>query len=214
MVNLFFDTISPILKTILIDCMQAPEFNEFRLVGGTALSLQLGHRKSDDIDLFTDAPYRSVNFELLDNYLKKRYPYIDALDLPVAGGKSYYVGEDKQRCIKLDLYYTDKYIDGYTIKAGIRIATIEEIIAMKMDVILRGGRKKDFWDIHELTQFYSYNQMVELHTKRYPYSDHNEFSMRFTDFSKAEGDFTPICLKGKEWEIIKLDLIDFFHGVL
>jgi hypothetical protein len=33
---------------------------------------------------------------------------------------------------------------------NIRMATSEEITAMKIDVILRGGRKKDFWDVHEL----------------------------------------------------------------
>jgi predicted nucleotidyltransferase component of viral defense system len=30
------------------------------------------------------------------------------------------------------------------------MATVEEIIAMKLDVMQRGGRKKDFWDLHEL----------------------------------------------------------------
>lgn len=39
---------------------------DFRLVGGTALSLQLGHRMSVDIDLFTDAPYRSVDFTAIE----------------------------------------------------------------------------------------------------------------------------------------------------
>ena len=32
---------------------------------------------------------------------------------------------------------------------------MEEIIAMKIDVIFRGGRKKDFWNIHELKDDYS-----------------------------------------------------------
>lgn len=37
-----------LLKTL----MQADYFREFRLVGGTALALQIGHRKSLDLDLF------------------------------------------------------------------------------------------------------------------------------------------------------------------
>jgi hypothetical protein len=38
----------------LIQQLQAlPELGEFYLVGGTALALQLGHRNSIDIDLFT-----------------------------------------------------------------------------------------------------------------------------------------------------------------
>ena len=31
---------------------------------------------------------------------------------------------------------------------NIRMASENEIIAMKLDVVLRGGRKKDFWDLH------------------------------------------------------------------
>ena len=42
--------------------MHEKQFTPFRLVGGTSLSLQLGHRMSDDIDLFTDDPYDSFNF--------------------------------------------------------------------------------------------------------------------------------------------------------
>ena len=37
--------------------MELEELNSFRLVGGTSLSLQIGHRMSVDIDLFTDAVY-------------------------------------------------------------------------------------------------------------------------------------------------------------
>jgi predicted nucleotidyltransferase component of viral defense system len=92
----------------------------------------------------------------------------------------------------------------------IRLATVEEIIATKIDVISRGGRKKDFWDIHELKDDYSIEKMLALHKERYPYN-HNHMQIRssFSNFILADEDFHPICLKGKHWEIIKLDLIDF-----
>jgi hypothetical protein len=50
----YFNTVSPLLKTILENLMQAKEFESFRLVGGTALSLYYGHRMSEDIDLGSD----------------------------------------------------------------------------------------------------------------------------------------------------------------
>lgn len=52
MPQLYWNTISDILKEILLATMNAPEFDAFRLVGGTSLSLQIGHRMSVDIDLF------------------------------------------------------------------------------------------------------------------------------------------------------------------
>ena len=48
-------------------------FENFRLVGGTALSLQLGHRISVDIDLFSDDSYGSIDFEEIENFLKSNF---------------------------------------------------------------------------------------------------------------------------------------------
>lgn len=90
------------------------------------------------------------------------------------------------------------------------MATTEEIIAMKIEVISGGGRKKDFWDIHELMDDYSIEKMISLHEVRYPYGHDKEVIVNsFSDFEKADEDFDPICFKGKFWELIKLDLIDF-----
>ena len=80
--------------------------------------------------------------------------------------------------------YTDKFIDKTILIDGLRLASIEEIIAMKMDVILRTGRKKDFWDIHELKDNYSISEMIALHEKRYPYTHDREIlKQKFKDIS-------------------------------
>ena len=108
------------------------------------------------------------------------------------------------------MYYTDGFIDPINLTDGIRIASFADLIAMKVDVIQRGGRKKDFWDIHELMADYTLHDMVSFHRKRYPYNhDEQEILAQFRDFKKADEDFDPICFKGKIWEIIKLDILDF-----
>src|ERR1035437_2451116 len=202
--KLHFNTTSKQLLTILKTLMAAKEFNAFRLVGGTALSLYRGHRESVDIDLFSDAPYDSIDFGAIDSFLRKTYTYVDTNEYKVVGmGKSYYIGETKDNCVKLDLFYTDEFIQEIQLIDGIRLATVEEIIAMKINVISRGGRKKDFWDIHELKDDYTMEKMLILHEKRYPY-DHDQTHIRksFSDFKSADEDFEPVCLKSKHWEII------------
>jgi len=191
--------------------MAAKEFDLFRLVGGTALSLHRGHRVSVDIDLFTDAPYGSIDFDSIDRWFKTHYAYVDTHDFrPVGMGKPYFIGENKMNCIKLDLYYTDSFIDPPLEVDGIRIATIREIIAMKADVIQRGGRKKDFWDLHELIEEYTPEEILALHEKRFPYNHNRPLLIsNLTNFTQADDDFDPQCLQGKHWELIKLDLIDF-----
>jgi predicted nucleotidyltransferase component of viral defense system len=212
--HLYYNTVSSLLLKILQQLMGVEEFCEFRLVGGTALSLQRGHRESVDIDLFTDAAYGSINFDAIDKFLAGSYSYVDTSDRKEVGiGRSYFIGKNKDDCIKLDMYYTDKFIKPILKIDSIRMASIEEIIAMKLDVIARGGRKKDFWDIHELMEEYPLNLMMALHKERYPYS-HNKKQIKnnFTNFSLADDDFEPICLRHKYWEVIKLDMIDFVKG--
>jgi predicted nucleotidyltransferase component of viral defense system len=208
--KLHYNTVTPLLKSILGKLMGADEFGQFRLVGGTALSLYCGHRMSVDIDLFTEAEYGTINFNVIENYLTKQFSYTDFNNLPVGMGKSYFIGNDSQNAIKLDLYYTEPFIDDIVEVDAIRMATIEEIIAMKIDVIQRTGRKKDYWDLHELKDQYTIKDMLGFHLKRYPYTHNQELILNnFIDFEEANDDFDPVCLRNKYWEFIKLDLIEF-----
>lgn len=188
--------------------MKAKEFEGFRLVGGTSLSLQIGHRESVDIDLFSDNPYGTVDFGDIDTYLDNEFAYVDDIrELFPGMGKSYLIGKDRNNAIKLDLFHTDAFIMPIKIEDGIRMATVEEIIAMKLEVVQQEGRKKDFWDLHELLQDYGIAIMLQLHERRYPYGhDRNLILHNLTDFKRADEDFDPICFKGKYWEFIKEDI--------
>ncbi|MFH6999404.1 hypothetical protein ACHRVZ_15855 [Flavobacterium sp. FlaQc-57] len=62
--------------------------------------------------------------------------------------------------VKRDLYYRDPFIDKVQELNGIRLASKAEIVAMKLDVVQRIGRKKDFWDIDRLKEdFYDYTNV-------------------------------------------------------
>lgn len=207
--SLYWKTVTPLLKEVLTVLMKHELFQPFRLAGGTSLSLQLGHRMSDDIDLFTDAPYETINFSAIDSFLRNEFGFVSDLPHgPIGMGVSYGIGKSEEDLVKLDLYYTDTFIQPALEIGQYRLASIEEIIAMKIDIVQRKARKKDFWDLHELLLSHSPSEMIALHSKRYPYA-HDEALIRqnFTDFSKADEDFDPICLKGKYWELIKLDIV-------
>ena len=123
-------------------------------------------------------------------------------------GTPYFIGKSKDESIKLDLFYTDPFIRPVSEIDNLRMADIEDIIAMKMQVIRAGGRKKDFWDLHEELDHYTVSQMIAFHAERYPYNhEAQKIKAALTNFSDAEDDFEPICLKGKHWELIKLDFI-------
>lgn len=213
---LYWNTVNDLLKQSLLMLMEAPLFSDFRLVGGTALSLHVGHRMSVDIDMFTDVEYGSIDFASIEAYLLETFPYVhgDIGGLP-GFGKSYLIGESKNNHVKLDVYYSqEKFIRPLVKKDRVRLASIDDIVAMKVDVISRGGRKKDFWDLHELMDDYPVSQMLQLHEERHPYvHDEPLIISNFTDFGKADEDFDPICLRGKYWEFIKDDFSLFVEGL-
>jgi predicted nucleotidyltransferase component of viral defense system len=211
--KLHYNTVTPLLHEVLKQLMSAKEFENFRLVGGTALSLQRGHRLSVDIDLFTDAEHGKIDFDTIDTFLRATYGYVETSKDEIIGfGKSYFVGTDKDNAIKLDIFYTDKFIDSVLTIDNIRMASVDEIIAMKLDVINRGGRKKDFWDIHELIENYSPDAMFFLHKLRYPYGhDRESLKNKFVEFESANNEFSPECLRGKHWELIRVDIEDFIE---
>ena len=108
---LYYKTVNNLLKEGLLQLMAAKEFENFRLVGGTSLSLQIGHRESIDIDLFSDVEYGAIDFDSIEKYLVTNYKYVDHLSNIIPGiGKSYLIGEDKDNTLKLDIFYTDKFI--------------------------------------------------------------------------------------------------------
>lgn len=207
---LYWNTVNNTLKDALLLLMQSSIFDQFRLVGGTSLSLQLGHRMSIDIDLFTDAPYQSIDFNQIDEFLKDNFSYVDAsFGMLVANGRSYAIGKSIWDNVKLDINYTDPFIKEFKFMEGVRLATIEEIMAMKMEIIQSAGRKKDFWDIHEVLDHYSIEQMIALHEERYPYGHNRELIIKnLINFTKADKDIDPECLRGKHWELIKLDMLE------
>lgn len=210
--SLYYSTVTPLLRTVLAELMQEQLFKPFRLVGGTSLSLQIGHRMSDDIDLFTDELYGSIDFDKIDALLQSRFSYVQSKSIaPVAFGKMYTIGENSETTVKLDLMYsTEIFIRDAIEIDGIRMATAEEIIAMKLDILTRGGRKKDFWDLHAFIEKVSLGEMIALYNERYPYTDQqSEIIKGFTDFRKADNEPDPNCRHGKYWELIKEDLIDF-----
>lgn len=154
--KIYRNTVSDLLWEVLSRLMSFEELDSFRLVGGTSLSLQLGHRKSVDIDMFTDAEYNSIDFDAINNLMLNAFDYVE---IGHGGnnsmGNSYYVGKNKDELVKVDMFYADTFVYPIVDYNGIRLARLEEVSAMKLEVVGNKGRKKDFWDLHELLDYFS-----------------------------------------------------------
>ena len=208
--SLHTHTISRLLHQSLTEMMKSQPLQSFRLGDGTALSLQLGHRMSNEIDLYTDAPFKESDFERIKTYITATFGHGEHHQYEAKGtGTSFFVYNMNRDYVKVDLYYTNAFIRPEQQVESLRMAALEDIIAMKLEAIRKGGRKTDFWDLHELLQTHTLPEMVALHAERYPEThSKKELLAKLTYFDIADEEFDPGCLRKKDWDLMKLDLVD------
>lgn len=134
-------------------------FKDFVLVGGTALALHLGHRVSVDIDLFSTDSFNENN---LTDYLRREYNFeLDFLSKNTLKGEINGVQLD---CIA-HLY---PWINSFRQDENIRIASYDDIAAMKLNAIIGNGtRIKDFIDLAFLSCKISFGQMLKGYETKY-----------------------------------------------
>lgn len=122
-------------------------------------------------------------------------------------GLYFFLGKDEQCSVKTDLLYWDApFLYPAIEEQGIRLATIEDIAAMKLDTISRGGRKKDFWDLSEILETHTMTALLKIYEQKYPWFEIKDVIVGLTDFSVADIMPDPICFKEKNWEDIKLEM--------
>lgn len=148
----------------LLKSLQAePALATTRLVGGTALSLQIGHRESDDLDLFS---VEQMDMMVVQTLLIDKYHFVPSViaDNTLIG----FVDG-----VKLDvIYHPFPWLEEAILDDEMRLATTTDIAAMKMHAIINSGKRpKDFVDIAFLSMHLSYNEIKKLLLRRYPAYD-------------------------------------------
>jgi len=179
--------------------MEEPLFKNFNLVGGTALSLQIGHRNSIDIDLFGEQEIDQNGFI---ETLKK---FGDVLIK--TSSKNILITEINT--IKVDFVnYKYKLLDKPFEIDQIRMLTDKDIAAMKLNAIAGRGSKKDFIDLFFLLKKYSLNEMISFYNQKY--TDGSEFMVQksLTYFDDADEQLSPKMLDDFNWETCKQKIIE------
>ncbi len=198
------ETVEPGTLGLLKNLMLIPELEQFRLVGGTALSLLLGHRKSIDLDLFTDKPFDG---NLIVDKLNSTFN-----DFSFKEQKSPRLFFATINNIKVDFVHTfEPFNHPYEIIEYIRFSSLPEITALKLNAIAGRGAKKDFWDLHELLNLYSFQDMISFYHERYPKNSDMMIIKSIPYFAEAENDLDPYSFKEISWSQIKLEITEKFN---
>jgi hypothetical protein len=182
----------------LLKKLQNKEYlDEFFLVGGTALALLYGHRKSIDIDLFSN-----FNFDagkLLENLSTDfQFQLFFSAENTIKGSIN---------GIQIDLIaHRYPMIGTPVITEGISILAVEDIAAMKLNAISTSGQRvKDFIDIYYLLDKFSLAELISFYKNKY--SQYNEVNVlkSITWFNDVVLDEWPVILKDKnlKWDEVK-----------
>jgi len=195
---LFKSTVEPKTFSLLKDLLKLEELKNFALVGGTALSLKYGHRKSVDLDLFSTNKF---DVERLSESLKFKFGESYRNESPnVKFGIFCYIND-----VKIDLiHYNHQFLYPTETTQGIRMFSIPDIAAMKINAILGRGAKKDFWDLALLLKHFQLKEIIEFHRLKFPNQQLLiSIPNAITYFADAEESPEPISLNGQTWEDVK-----------
>lgn len=192
-------TVVPDLLELLKKLMNENLFSDFNLVGGTSLALQMGHRNSIDIDLFGDS---EINPELFIEILTSFG------DVTVTqSSKNILI--TKINDIKVDfVHYKYPLLNDYLVVDNIRMLSMKDIAAMKLNAIAGRGSKKDFVDLFFLLEEFSMEEILQFYKQKY--ADGSLFMVQksLTYFEDANPQLEPKMFKNFDWEICKQKILE------
>ncbi len=197
---LYFETVESDTLELLRRLMDVPYLTTFCLVGGTSLSLQIGHRKSIDLDLFTETDFDG---DKLLARLAQDFQHIEVLTKMKGTLLTRIQG------IKVDfLRFNYASIRPMRKEGNLRLLTPEDIAPMKLDAIAGRGKKKDFYDLYFLLEKMSLQEMLDLHHEKFKLSTTFHIVKSLTYFEDAEEDDSPVLMNRKvSWLKVKKKIL-------
>ena len=192
-------TIDPSTLGLLKSLIQEPFLAENFLVGGTALALQMGHRFSVDLDLFTHSSFEAEPLleALQGKYKVQPLTVTNTIFIVVVEG------------IKVDCVHF-KYPFAFPLlnMDGVRMADIRDIAPMKLDAVTKRGSKKDFYDMYYLFERFSPVQILQWYDQMFRHSTSFHVIRSLTYFDDAEQTETPVVFDKKvTWAEVKKRMV-------
>ncbi len=178
------------------------------LAVGTALALRLGHRTSVDFDFYTDKHFdKGKMIEIFQEHLHHKVGFKVLRDFDNTFEIEFQTGLPLS-CFHYNYPLLEKSADLYEVK----IASLEDIAAMKLIAISQRGKRRDFVDMYYLIQKFGLNKILELTAKKYAHFDIYNGLRGLLYFTDADNDKDVLRIKvfdrAISWPKIKKYLIN------
>ena len=167
------------------------------LCGGTALAIQIGHRKSEDLDFMMWRKSKTEKPEV--NWNEKKKEFIEKVgEIENFNMLGFDQVEFLVKGVKFSFFVSDNYspvTSPIDYLGNIRLADMESIMAMKMEVMLRRMKFRDYYDIYSiLREGYSIHNGIEkaLSLSRHRLSAKNIIAMLLGGQFIPDNNFTAL----------------------
>lgn len=171
------------------------------MVGGTALALQLGHRKSYDFDFCT-------NKGLLSRDVAASLARVGRFTIDILQPPHTLIGEFET--VKFSLFaYDYPLLDPFLNFSGVNLASLRDIAAMKLTAICGRAKKRDYMDIYAISQQHAFEEQFQWYDKKFGALGNNVYAIikALGYFDDAEGDDMPEMLMPITWDEVKTFLL-------
>ena len=198
---MFKETLYPKTEEVLKEVWKVAEPFGFYLAGGTGLALQLGHRRSIDIDLFVQ------KFPERDLLISKLKPLSPKITQEATGTLDLLIKSVKTSFLEYEYSLLEELVKLENL-GGVLAASVIDIACMKLTAISSRGSKKDFFDLYFILQKYSWDTLWQVFVKKYQGVDYNKQHIfkSLVYFTDADRDPDPDLLKVVSWKDVKKSL--------
>lgn len=190
--------VDPATLELIKSLQQKDYLKEFALVGGTALALYLGHRKSVDIDLFSEQAFdtgkmlesvqQDYHMEVITTAKNTLKGTIDGVNVDI-------------------LTHSYPLLQKYVLIDGIRLYDSKDILAMKLNAIsVSGQRSKDFIDVYYVLKngMFTISDLIEFYKTKYTQKDSMHVVKSLSWFEDVDLADWPVLLKEQDlkWDTV------------
>lgn len=199
---IYTNTVTNQLLQVARRLCEIPALNTFRIVGGTAVALQLGHRKSVDIDFFTS---EKVDKDKIRRTLEDSFP-----------GSKFDTSEEaissEIKGVKVELFddWSTPFLDKPVIEDGLRLASLKDLAALKIDTIIGRREKKDYIDLYVLFEALGASQVLKQFKQYNPQASEKSVMFALKEVTTARDNKTtmPVMLIDLSWAAIEKSMVN------
>jgi hypothetical protein len=187
------NTVSVALLDVLAKLQGNPALNQFALAGGTSLALRFGHRISIDLDFFSEADFDPV---ALATHLSIGAEGITGL---AKGTLQLTINQVKVEFIK----HSYRQLAAHECMENVRMWSLPDVAAMKLNAIANRGSKKDFYDMAALLDKYPLATLLGFYKEKYSPASLLMIVRSLSWFEDADEEPNPVDLSGCTWNQVK-----------